>query len=76
MSESLICLLVVKRLANKQFKALKLLLLFKNYHLSQWGANLSIYQNVFKNFSLKIYISKIASSKNAFSKLIREYEIL
>ena len=63
-------LLVVKILANWQFKAVKLLQLFKKYHSSQSAGNLSIYENIFKNSSLKVYIFKIASWKNMFSKFL------
>ena len=35
----------------------------KKYHLSQLSTNLNIYQNIFKNFYLKI-----APSNNEFSK--------
>ena len=39
----------------------------KNYYSSLSAANLSIYQNIFKNYTLKI-----AFSKNAFSKLLSQ----
>ena len=62
-------LLVVKRLANLQFKAVK-----KKKNSSKSTANLSIHQNVFRNCSLKIapskkYIFEIAFSKNTFQKV-------
>ena len=39
----------------------------KNYYSSLSAANLSIYQNIFKNYNLKI-----AFSKNTFSKLLSQ----
>ena len=61
-------LVVVKRLENQQFKAVK-------SHLFQSVANLSIYQSThfsqkthFRICSLNKYIFKIAPSKNTFQK--------
>ena len=55
-------LLVVKRLANQQFKG-------KNYYSFQTAANLSISQNIFKIApSKKRYISKKSSFKKFISK--------
>ena len=66
MSKLRVFLLVMKRLPNYQFKAVK------SNHSSQSAANLNIYQNIFKNFYLKIVPSKSTFPKlllDTFSKL-------
>ena len=48
----------------------------EKYFSSQSAAKLSIYQNIFKNYSLKKNIFKTAPLKNTFSKLLSQKTLI